>query len=160
MKIRAYTIPELIIVMVITSFLVMSLWGGYRFVVKQFYYFNVRTEKYENLMQIDNLLRNDFLKARAISYEQGKRLVVDLKNKKRVQYIFEENVIIRLQDGITDYFNFDIESKQVEYLYIGRNMTSNVISLFIELFVNNRKVDLFYSKSYDRQFYIQSQTSY
>jgi len=150
MKVKAYTIPELIIVMVVSSFLVLSLWGGYRFVLRCFYDYQTVHSRYESLLGIDNCLRRDFYEACQIRAAHGKKLFFQFSNRAVTTYIFEEDVIIRMIGNKTDFFNFDISRHKMEYLYLGRNMSSEIESFELDLLLNQRKIQLFYTKKYDR----------
>ena len=153
-KLKAYTVIELIIVLLVSSLLILSLWLAYGFVYKRFNDFKHTQEGYESLMAFDNLLRKDFNNSVKITSAHGKSLDMLMKDGLRINYIFEENVIIRSANNQGEYFYFNVTQKVFDYLYLDYGMTSNISSFKLELFMRGRVVELIYLKDYDRHFYL------
>ena len=150
-KIKAYTIPEIIVVMIISSILIISLWGAYSFIVNRFHDFNTTNENYENVMRLDMLLRNDFHKAHKITTSFGKQLDIEFSNHDKMSYIFEDNVIIRRNASNSESFYIRLVGKEMKYLYLERKMTSYLERFSAEIILNGRKIILCYNKSYDNK---------
>jgi hypothetical protein len=154
-KTNASTIPELVVVMIISSILAIGVWSGYRFLTFQFNAFNERNNQYQELLILDYLLKSDFVASELITADNSRTLDLIFNDGLKVIYLFENDVIVRTQNDNVDSFKMVVNKPIVMYQYINANMTLNVRSLGIDVMVNNRMVSLNYIKKYDCLFYIE-----
>ncbi len=152
MKIKAYTIPELMVVMVISSILSISLWGGYKFVAFQYNDFNNKNAKYNDLFQFEGLLKNDFLKSRLIHNDSDNKLHFEFDNMVSVDYQFENDFVIRSQKSVIDTFALSVSNISIEPLLLENQVSQYIKGVTVDLSLRNRSLQIKVAKKYDNKF--------
>jgi hypothetical protein len=142
-------VPEILVVMLISSILTLTLWLGYEFIIKRYQDYKRVNLEYQNLMFLDNLLRRDFFNSRQISTSQERRFHFVFKNGETITYIFESDQVLRSVNEQTERFNLQIDNKVVEYLYLNHQITSCLAALKFRVLLRGRHVCLSYYKEYD-----------
>lgn len=152
-KIKAYTLPELIVVMILSSLLSLSIWSGYEFLNNRFIDFMKNSEAYENVLQLERFLRNDFYRSSKINSSLQKQLIFEIDNE-IVVYDFNRESVTRTTSKMREHISVLNDKVEIEYLKFDDKEVSNVISLSIEIVVRNRKCNLFFYKDYPHVFLI------
>jgi len=149
-KIRAFTLMELLVGMIISSLVIAFGYGTYSLIYKQ--YLSYKTVKMEivNIAQLNSVLNHDFATAEMISFNEHK-LNIDRKNSFPLVYNFNDSIILRIDNELTDTFkivpgnivtnfvfkeqntaitNFSFEAKvlnEIEYFTFTKNYSAEIL---------------------------------
>ncbi|WP_291856857.1 prepilin-type N-terminal cleavage/methylation domain-containing protein [Marinilabilia sp.] len=152
-KVDAYTLPELVVAMVISSILIIIILTAYRFISYQFSVFYQRSLAAQELIIADQLLRNDIKNSRSVSHEEDNTIVFNTRDNLEVIYSFENNYLEREGYAGKEKFPINIEKLHFSYLQFENYETKNLTGITIDLLMNGHFINLSYRKSYDNSFY-------
>jgi hypothetical protein len=122
-RIKAYSIIELIVVMLISSIVIATAYQGYLLFFRQYLGFSERSAKIARVSLVDRLLLSDFENSFDVR-KQGYCIYCRYPSH-LVRYEFFSGGIIRLQDAVRDTFFMKMQHPQVTF----RNLTANEGSL-------------------------------
>ena len=92
-KVKAFTILEVTITMLITALLIGITYTSYSIIVKSYHSFTAKNEELAVLATLDHLLKRDFEQAEAVFKNQDG--IVLLSDSKTLKYEFKPDYIIR-----------------------------------------------------------------
>lgn len=141
-KLKAYTILELVMVMLLSAIVISFAYGSYRVVSGMFTRFKQANEQTNQLALLEKLLRQDFLQADYLT--QNERELSCFYPDKRIVYTFEEDHVLRY-NRLSDTFFVKPEAIQVEQILAGDQMLVNQLSLSIRA---EDTVTFYFSKQY------------
>lgn len=150
-KTEAYTVVELIVVMIITSMLVLFIWNGFRFVIFMFHSFSHNVIEYEDLMRLDYLLRNDFFESESIvadRHQNMRGLMFYKEGGACVYYLFEEQRIIRKGVSQVDTIKFGIVNEELRTCTVEQVDSVLVCGFSFEIALKKRQLRLNYSRDF------------
>ncbi len=154
LRTRAFTLIELVVVMVITSIITTAAYFAYRSASARLIFFEHTSQQNVDLSSINTLLNKDFFDCVSISPVSSRRIVFNsLLNP--VEYIFEEDVIYRKKALAVDTFNVITEAIETIPL------TDNALfadGLIIKLKSQGREYTLAFQKQYDPIFLLNLDT--
>ncbi len=154
LRTRAFTLIELVVVMVITSIITTAAYFTYRSAYARLIFFEHKSQQNVDLSSINTLLNKDFFDCVSISPVSSRRIVFNsLLNP--VEYIFEEDVIYRKKALAVDTFNVITEAIETIPL------TDNALfadGLIIKLKSQGREYTLAFQKQYDPIFLLNLDT--
>lgn len=107
MKLKAFTIMEILISIIISSIVIALSISIYEVVIKMHLNFKHKTEVTRNLTQLNYLLNNDFFSSDSTYVFDNKLELTSIANNYSVEYFFLKKTIIRNQLTLSDTFNFD-----------------------------------------------------
>lgn len=100
---------ELVVVMLISG-IILSLAGGvYLTWLKTYHTWQNSKESEQSLYLFENRLSNEVTNCRYIQ-QKGANISLDFENRKPICYQFEDSLVIRNTENITDTFFFQIEN--------------------------------------------------
>jgi prepilin-type N-terminal cleavage/methylation domain-containing protein len=99
-KIKSFTLPELLVVMIITAIIVGLAFSVLRLVQKQIYTIQTNFEKTNNLILFEQRLWQDFNELNTIQSNSEERSLLMESEIDTVRYAFKENYILRNKDTI------------------------------------------------------------
>lgn len=101
---RAFTLIEIVVVMVITSVVTTAAYFAYRSAAARLIFFEHKAQQNVDLSSINTLLNKDCFDCVSISPTSPRRIVFNSLTD-QVEYIFEEDVIYRKKALAVDTFN-------------------------------------------------------
>jgi prepilin-type N-terminal cleavage/methylation domain-containing protein len=147
-KIKSFTLPELLVVMIITAIVVGLAFSVLRLVQKQIHTIETNFEKTNSLALFEQKLWQDFNELNVIEYNENKQSLLMESEMDTVLYSFQENYTLRNTDtlkiklGINKLF---FEGKEVKEGNIDAMSISGAAELSdYEIFVS-KKNDLTFS---------------
>jgi prepilin-type N-terminal cleavage/methylation domain-containing protein len=144
LKINAFTLPELMIVMVLTGLATAMTFAAYRYVNKYFIDFSISQKGLMERKEFAALLKMEFEKSDFAGAVDGHvQLFFD---DKIVRYHFNEDFIVREQWGRMDTFNVGVKTYQFSFLDDGNNILNGIN---IGAIYKNQELNLWYMKQYD-----------
>ncbi len=147
MKIKAFTLVELIVVMIISTLVVGSLWTMYRFIQKRYGEAIDDNNRAEEILLFDQILREEFLESEYVTLTNASNLIFFFEGKPNVEYEFGKTFLARNQSGRTDTIRAALNRIDANYLNNSSGM-KKIVSLYFQLDYMGRLYDLFYIKRY------------
>jgi len=141
-KLKAYTISELTIALVVTG-IVISIAGSVLFLIKKQYdNYEEKNRTTYQLNLVEYLLKKDFEKADSIFWKEEKLTL--FQDIDKIKYTLEEEYIIRNQEIVSDTFFFQVGEVSTAFL-IGKKYVS---SLSFDIVIKERKYPVYLRKEY------------
>lgn len=153
-RIRAFTLIEIVVVMVITSVVTTVAYFAYRSAAARLIFFEQKAQHNVDLSSINTLLNKDFFDCLSISQASTRRIVFNSLTDP-VEYIFEEDVIYRKKALTVDTFN--VNTTAIETTPLADNALF-VSALIITLKSKDGEHTLAFQKQYDPIFLMNSGT--
>lgn len=150
-KIKSFTLPELLVVMIITAIIVGLAFSVLRLVQKQIYTIQTNFEKTNNLILFEQRLWQDFNELNTIQCNREERSLLMESEIDTVRYAFKENYILRNKDTIKLKIilnKFLFEGKEVQKGNIDALMISGKLELpNYQIFISKKNdITLFMNK--------------
>ncbi len=150
-KIKSFTLPELLVVMIITAIIVGLAFSVLRLVQKQIYSIQTNFEKTNNLILFEQRLWQDFNELNTIQCNREERSLLMESEIDTVRYAFKENYILRNKDTIKLKIilnKFLFEGKEVQKGNIDALMISGKLELpNYQIFISKKNdITLFMNK--------------
>jgi prepilin-type N-terminal cleavage/methylation domain-containing protein len=150
-KIKSFTLPELLVVMIITAIIVGLAFSVLRLVQKQIYTIQTNFEKTNNLILFEQRLWQDFNELNTIQCNSEERSLLMESEIDTVRYAFKENYILRNKDTIKLKIilnKFLFEGKEVQKGNIDALMISGKLELpNYQIFISKKNdITLFMNK--------------
>lgn len=161
-KVKAFTIIEVTITMVIAAILIAITYTSYSIVSKSYLSFNTKNDDMAVLERMDKLLKRDFMRAETIQRDSSGIL---FKNTNSIiQYEFNPDFIIRIS-GRSD--TFKVKSDSLNMLFEGQpvsetdpsNEQRRLDGLEINVEFQNEKIPYHYHKQYSSSDLIKRNTN-
>lgn len=125
-KLRAFTLMELLIGMIIGSIVVGCCYFGYSIIWKQFGDYRNMKHEINAAMQLNEVLLNDFSRSQEITFSDNK-LKMELDSS-AITYEFNDSVIVRITPEAADTFHFATTELQSEF--IGPGFSGGTVKSF------------------------------
>jgi prepilin-type N-terminal cleavage/methylation domain-containing protein len=156
-KLKAFTLIELIIGMIIGSIVVGSCYTGYSFVLKQYYNYKQTKDTINEAMLLHTLISTDFNNARILSYKENNlQVALDSVN---IMYSFEDSFILRKESDVID--TFYLQPKAIHFSFLKENDLGNIIDeLFFEVTIFDETKKFHYSKQYSSDILMKYSSNY
>jgi prepilin-type N-terminal cleavage/methylation domain-containing protein len=150
-KIKSFTLPELLVVMIITAIIVGLAFSVLRLVQKQIYTIQTNFEKTNNLILFEQRLWQDFNELNTIQCNREERSLLMESEIDTVRYAFNENYILRNKDTIKLKIilnKFLFEGKEVQKGNIDALLISGKLELpNYQIFISKKNdITLFMNK--------------
>ncbi|MDB5146187.1 MAG: hypothetical protein JWQ57_207 [Mucilaginibacter sp.] len=150
-RVKAFTIMEVTITMLIASILMGITYTTYSIISRSYLSFNIKNKGMAELEQLDGLFKKDFDRAEIILKETGG---ISIKNTDRiVTYEFTPDFIVRTA-GIADTFKIKTEEIMTSFEGLPVNEASSteeqnrLDELSFTLDYQNEKIPYYYHKQY------------
>jgi Tfp pilus assembly protein PilE len=150
-KLKAFTILEMAIAMLISALLIGIIYTAYALISKSYLTFIRKNKDMEIAIQLDKLLKKDFSKAVTISEDQ--HTILFKTDSSQLIYEFYPDFITRTQ-GITDTFKLQTESMHTSFedkpmAEVPPENRQNLLDdLELTILLQNEKIPYHYHKQY------------
>ena len=147
-KIQAFTLSELLVVLVISSIVVTLSFLALGNVQNQVRTVTKTFEKQQRIIQLERLLAMDFSKSTA-SFDKQNMVVVFTNSEEVTNYKFASKSIVRVKDTI------DLAVEKIEFYLDGNKVTSGKVDAIEILFASTYSQQRFFVyQRKDASFYI------
>jgi prepilin-type N-terminal cleavage/methylation domain-containing protein len=116
-RIKSFTLPELLVVMIITAIVVGMAFSVLRLVQKQIHAIEVNFEKTNSLALFEQKLWQDFNELNVVEYNANNRNLLMESEMDTVLYSFQENYTLRNKDTLKlnlDVHKLFFEGKEIK----------------------------------------------
>lgn len=127
-KLKAFTLMELMIGMIIGSIVVGFCYMGYSIIWKQFIDFKKTKQEINNTIQFNEILMNDFSRSEKILFSDNQ--LAFHSDSSVIIYNFTETFILRSNNDNTDTFKFVTSELQPQYLEEIKSVSTGIIKSF------------------------------
>jgi len=125
-KLKAFTILELMVTMIISSLVIGIIYTSYDFIGKQFISYKVVNEEITEAMTSNSLINRDINDAGYIQKTTGGIHII-YKKEKSLNYIFEVQYVIREINNVRDTFSIPIFNVEMRLLNEKQLQTGGLI---------------------------------
>lgn len=126
-KVKAFTLLELLIAMIISSIVIAFGYEVYSIMYKQFLSYKKAKTEIVNTMQFNTVLTNDFYNSEEITFNEN-TIAVFRKNNEPLHYTFNDNYILRTRNEIMDTFKITATNIQEKFVFKNEQMQSTLIN--------------------------------
>ena len=144
MRIKAFTLVETLVAMVLSSLVIAMGYMGYSLVVKDFNAYSKSNAETSGLLSLENAMNTDFFKATEIHYIENE-LTVTFDNATEAEYKVENGKVIRTRAGHADSIFVNVTEIKPEI--IGPDGLIEKIELVISS--HGREFRISFEKEYD-----------
>ena len=128
-KLKAFTLLELLIAMVISSIVVAFGYSVYSLMYKQYLSYKKTKTEIVKTMQFNTVLTNDFYNSEEITFSEN-TIAIFRKNNEPLIYTFNDNFILRKANEITDTFKIATTNIQEKFVFKNESYPSTLIAKF------------------------------
>lgn len=147
-KLKAFTLLELLIGMLISSLMITFCYTGYSLIYRHFLNYKSIKEEIITSAQLHAALNNDFITSKTINFDADV-LTLTRKSAPPLLYIFKANNIIRTDNQTSDVFYLKTRNIKPITLDTSPNMQSPyLVSLSFETLFFNESKYFYFSKRY------------
>ena len=107
MKIKAFSMMEMMVSIVISGIVISTAYSVYVFTHKQFFKFTLVKSEIRDYFELSNVLNREFETAKKVIKKGSQEIEVVLIDK-RVNYSFYNDYILRVVNNHTDTFHFTV----------------------------------------------------
>jgi type II secretory pathway pseudopilin PulG len=156
-KIKAYSLIELMVGMVLSTFIIAVAYQGYLLFSRQLISFKLNSEQNANFSSMDRLLFSDFMNSEVVRKE--KDIVVCMLKDKIVRYQWSHQNLLRNQGTLTDTFQLDIIN--LRFGMDNRKVAQSglIDEIVVEGIFKQDSVLLHYKKQYGADVFVNSNNS-
>jgi prepilin-type N-terminal cleavage/methylation domain-containing protein len=134
-KIKAFTLMELLVGMVIGSIVIALGYSTYAIIYKQYSSYKKTKQQVVETIQLNTIMSTDFINSDVITYSNDK-LILN-KNNSALEYQFNDSFITRTQHELTDTFKVGainiltklVDAKESNFQSLITNFTFDVVVL-------------------------------
>jgi len=149
-RIKAYTLIELIVVMIVGSILVAFLWSGYVFVNRNYKKWTEQNQKVIGLVNFEHLFRTDIRNSTLMKEDHD--FFILSGNDRNIEYQFLSNVIVRKTFDQIDTIDCKIDGYELTYIDTKQVEKKHIRTIDLTISMKDRKVSLSFYKDYDAKF--------
>jgi prepilin-type N-terminal cleavage/methylation domain-containing protein len=144
-KIAAFTLSEVLVVLVITSIVMAIAFSVLRLVTQQYTAINVRYKERTEIQKLKQRLISDLDKAYQVSWDDTEQqLYIDGGEGVAINYEWTEGYLLRNTDTLSD------KTAAIRLFYLGNEVKEGMIDgLEIELIPSGQPIRLFVSRKLD-----------
>ncbi|MBS1509227.1 MAG: type II secretion system protein [Bacteroidetes bacterium] len=116
-KLKAFTIVELVVVMIISAITLATIYTVYLLVKKQYLRQTEKVEQLNSYLQFKNTFSADFNRADSVKNNTEKKSVICYVDSSKISYEFSAKAIVRRYNAFTDsflVFSYDPDVKTQE----------------------------------------------
>ncbi|MGQ0827041.1 MAG: PilW family protein [Bacteroidota bacterium] len=147
-KLRAFTLMELLIGMIVSSIVIGFGYGTFFLIYKQYSSFKTVKIELVDVAQLNSILNHDFAIAEMIAFNENK-LIIDRKNNLPLVYNFNDSIILRTDNELVD--TFKIVSENIVTNFVFKEQNAVVTGFAFEAKVLNETEQLTFEKHYSSE---------
>lgn len=129
-KIKAFTLLELLIGMIISTLVVGFSMMSYFIIYEQYLNYKSVKQTISDVMLMNTVIASDFTNAQTITAIDNNELNFNNENNTTIQYHFASEFITRQEDQIIDTFKIALNNKLPVFLLEKENEPTNLLSTF------------------------------
>ncbi|MBA3971408.1 MAG: prepilin-type N-terminal cleavage/methylation domain-containing protein [Bacteroidetes bacterium] len=149
-KLRAFTLMELLVGMVISTILISFCYMGYRIIYEQYLnYRNIKTEVVD-AMQFRSVMNNDFQKSNVVFFKD-QTLTIVMPKGQLLRYDFSDKFVLRKAGDAIDTFLLKPENIKPGYLSSLYSGEAILHSVSFDATVCGEKERFYFDKLYDAE---------
>ena len=158
-KIKAFTILELVVVMILTSIIVGIVYSAYEVVGKQYNSYKKTNTQNRKVALLNMLLNKDFSTSYFIKYGEDKLLFYDQENKMTSYDFGVEQGITRNSNAVTDTFFIPPLNVEMKFLNQMQQVRNNLVDeLYFESIIFGQQQSFHFKKQYAADVLINNET--
>lgn len=128
-KLRAFTLMELLVGMIISSIVIGFCYMSYSIIYKQYKSYKILKLEIVETIQLNSILNTDFINAETVLFDNDK-LILNSANRSQLQYDFNDNYILRKDGEVTDTFKLSATEILPGYLLESEQIPTSIVNNF------------------------------
>lgn len=155
-KLRAFTLFELLVGMIISAVVIAGCYTGYSIAYKRYLSYCTIKREITGVVQLNAILNREFFNAVSVNYEEN-ALIFDSPGAAPLRYEFDEYFILRQEGEITDTFNCSGSNFVPEYLETEHLSTPLLTGFSFDLTLYGEILHLSFEKQYTSEMIMNQQ---
>ena len=158
-KLKAFTLLELLFVMILTTLIIGIGYFAFIFSVKQLYSYKENSKKIADAFQLTMLLNKDFAEAKSVLKINDTLAFTGILDS-RLQYFFNDEYIIRNINTISDTFYYTTQNRSEKFLSTLADAHKGLVDeIYFEIKINKEQFEIFHAlKSYSAEALMQNES--
>ena len=158
-KLKAFTLLELLFVMILTTIIIGIGYFAFAIAVKQLYSYKENSKKIAGAFQLTMLLNKDFAEAKSVM-KANDTLVFTSPLNNRLQYSFSEEYIIRNINSATDTFFYGTQNRNEKFLDKPADTNNGLVDeIYFEIKTGKEQFEIFHTvKTYGADVLLQQES--
>lgn len=128
-KVRAFTLLELLIGMIISSIVIGFCYMSYSIIYNQYMSYKILKLEIVETIQFNSILNADFISAETILFNEN-ILILNSTNRSQLQYDFKDSHILRKDGEVTDTFKLIATNILPQYLIESERSIPTIVNNF------------------------------
>lgn len=149
-KLRAFTLLELLIGMIISSIVIGFGYAGYTLIYERYLNYNQTKKGIIDVIQLNSVLNNDFINAESAQFGTDK-LILYYETAPRKEYDFKEKYILRKDGEQTDTFKLEAATIIAGSGTGGEQIELLVTELSFDAVIHQEKMHFHFVKNYSAE---------
>lgn len=149
-KVKAFTLMELLIGMIISTIVIGFCYMSYSLIYKQFMTYKAIKIELVEAMELNSVLNNDMGNSELILFDNNELTLVN-EGKDALKYTFNETAVLRTAAAVVDTFKLKPINIVAHYLANENNLSNVVLSFSFDTDVLGEQEHFQFSKLYDAE---------
>ena len=144
-KLKAFTLVELLIAMVISGIVITFCYAGYSILHEQFQHFKEVKRSFVHLRQFQSTVSNDFYTYEYARFNEQSIMLEDEKRERTVYKIEGDYVLRSLNEQVDTFF---IEVGELHPTFLFEESGDLIRSFTFDVYINDEELPFSFSKEY------------
>ena len=131
MKLKAFSILELIVAIFLSGIVISAVYSGYAFTHQQFFKFTAIKTEIRNYFTLAGVLNREFESAKKVLKISSREIEIEMIDEK-IHYSFNTEYIIRTLNEQTDTFSFKISDVTMDVFQVEDQYFVEYITLTLD----------------------------
>lgn len=130
MKLKAYSLLEIIVALFLSGIVISAVYSGYVFTHKQFFKFTAIKTEIRNYFELSEVLNREFETSKKVLKIGDRAIEIEMIDKV-IQYSFNEEQILRTLNGRVDTFLFKVDAIEMSAFNVSEEILVDYLALTI-----------------------------
>jgi prepilin-type N-terminal cleavage/methylation domain-containing protein len=152
MKLRAFTLMELMVTMVVSSIVIGAIYSGFDIVRKQFSVYQDKNGKVAELLFFNSLINKDIINASSVMRTDIELIMIN-NNDRKITWVMDEQMIVR-RDHLSEE-TFDLPVRNFECRLQSEEVTREnayIDEILFDIYLKNDQQQFHFKKNYGTDF--------
>ncbi len=144
-KLRAFTLLELLFVMILTTIIIGIGYLTFNISTKQLHSYRENSKKISEIFLVTMLLNKDFTEAKSV-LKANDSLILTGDGNSSLQYFFTEEYIVRSANSVTDTFYYKTQNRSEKFLDKPADVNRGLVDeIYFEIKTDDERAEIFHA---------------
>ncbi|PCI94569.1 MAG: hypothetical protein COB15_13690 [Flavobacteriales bacterium] len=131
MKLKAYSLLELMISIFLSGIIISAVYSGYVFSHKQFFKFSAIKTEIRSYFELSEVLNREFETAKKVIKKGSRSIEIEMIDRK-INYSFDDDFIVRTLNERTDTFFFKVNDVEINSFDVNKESLIDYMVLTVK----------------------------